>query len=944
MRKISGISRGAMQSFLLRLGLCVFLLGVGLGQAQPTRAQAGEPQLILTKSVEGDITEAEVGDIIRYRIRFECSSLTGPCGPMEITDVLPAGLNYLPEPASSVPAGFTITEGPTGTITITKDDNNLIDGTQFDAVIAVTVDYDLRPLPATIINTVTGRINPTGVAWEEAVPASAPPITIGEASPYWEMTKTLSSPRINPTVDTNVTYQLQLCPLTPPPGEGNVPLRDIVFTDTLPAGATFISASNGGALNPTDPGEVIWPAYPGPLYPPNCLTRYVTIFYDSATFTVGDNVTNTASADGVYDDPDDTPIGPIGIDTDPIDHPIIDISEVPFYAKADEGDPVGITGTARFILMLDTTGTNYPSNNLILIENVPPELQVTSVTSGGWSADFDFVREYVEYSTNGGSSYTAFPGQPVGYDDDIMYDAPATNITNVRYRFEYDPDGTAPYVYSQPGLPYTWEFIFSPEIRVTPRAVATTADAPCGAVLPVAVAGSTYTNCVQVSRTDHLGADVLDPCATEDMTVEGSIVSVRASKNETPGTMWDDLSDPQILSFTADGSILPGDTVRYTLTVELTERSSTDLINPTIRDTLPPATDFIFVRNGTAQLDGVDLVDQPTFTRVGQVLTWKWSNPSPALTVTPQTYDSRFLTVEFFGYVPRGQSPGSYTNTMYVVTDSTEVLCEIPSQVVDGGDVDGDGNITENACQYPDVYVVERSAALRGEKWIRSNDAANNVVVVAATFLPSGSCPNGGTVGLPLGGANAFTRYPCIAQAFPVGGLTPGQFVPPPADTTVDDFEYNLRIFNDGNVPMLSYFLYDILPYVGDTGSGGTLLYERAPVRIPTGPAGSDRIHQRAVGHGWRRFHHRIQQHDQSLPSGSVRPTFGAACPGRLRRYLDPGMVNFGEVVPDRPETGFIHQSGLDLSGSALRRADEPSCGCKSTRDRLELILPRGFV
>jgi hypothetical protein len=66
--------------------------------------------------------------------------------------------------------------------------------------------------------------------------------------------------------------------------------------------------------------------------------------------------------------------------------------------------------------------------------------------------------------------------------------------------------------------------------------------------------------------------------------------------------------------------------------------------------------------------------------------------------------------------------------------------------------------------------------------------------------------------------------------------------------TTLDDFEYNIRIFNDGNVPMVSYVLYDILPYVGDTGSGGTLASSprlsefrpimRGPIEFISGPAG----------------------------------------------------------------------------------------------------------
>ncbi len=163
-------------------------------------------------------------------------------------------------------------------------------------------------------------------------------------------------------------------------------------------------------------------------------------------------------------------------------------------------------------------------------------------------------------------------------------------------------------------------------------------------------------------------------------------------------------------------------------------------------------------------------------------------------------------------------------------------------------DIDGDGNTTEVVCRNPDTYIVERSAALRGEKWIRSTDAENAQVVDMTTFLPDASCPNGGTAGLP-GSTNPFTRYPCISQAFTEGALSAGQFSPPPPaiNPELDDFEYNVRIFNDGNVPMLEYVLYDILPFVGDVGSGGTLYSSSrlsqfrpildGPVQFLSGPA-----------------------------------------------------------------------------------------------------------
>jgi fimbrial isopeptide formation D2 family protein len=784
---------------------------------EPAPLRSG-PQLILTKTVDDNVTEAQVGDVIRYRIRWECSSLTTACGQMEITDTLQAGLTYLPPPNSSVPGGFEITyNGGTRTITIIKSDNNLLDGTQYDAVIAVRVNNDLRPLPGQIDNTVNGRIRPTPAsAWVDATPAHAPPIAIGAVSPSWELTKTRVAPVIEPTVDTDVTYRLQLCPV-PPPSGGIADLTNITLTDTLPTGAVFVSASNSGAYN-EGTGVVTWPTVAGPLAPPDCITRFVTMRYPSPPFSLGDDLTNEAEVTASYTDSDDDSCPDCFGDPVTEDPAVlIDIVDVPTYSKSDAGDPVGITGTARFILNLNTNLTNYPANDVVLIDNMPPQLQVTSVTSGTWSEDFDYVRAYVEYSNNGGTTWINFDPleDPVLYNTNATYVAPVNNITNVRWRFEHDWDDDGTYV---DGLPYVWQFTSNPEIRSTPRPENPPVYDGDGNLMPHAEVGQTYTNCLYITRTDSSGP-VSDPCDNENITVQGDFASLRVSKDETPGTPWDEWEDPNINDFTADATLLPGDTLRYVLRVELTERSSAPLINPTILDTLPA--DLVFVRAGDVRVNG-DLISTAypaavvNFTNsqpsgnpgANQTLQWQITN----LTIDELELGSEVLTVEFFARIPRGQLPGARTNSLFVDTASEDVICET-------------GTERANGCETTDTYIVERSAALRGEKWIRSvavEPLYNSVVVNKDTFLPDASCPDGGTAGMTTS-TNTFTRFPCISQAYPEDALSPTQHVGPADNPLLDDFEYQLRIFNDGNVDMLNYWLYDILPYFGDRGSGGTL-------------------------------------------------------------------------------------------------------------------------
>jgi len=820
------------------------------GQMQNAAARDGGTQLILTKSVDDDITSAKVGDIIFFRIRFACSSLTIDCGDVEIVDALPTNpnppnnplLTYV-EALSSVPAGFHMNESPAGTLTITKDDQMLLDGSQYDAVIAARVNYETRPLPATVDNEASGRIKPPGATdWTTPVTSTTPNITIEAPVADWSLSKSLYSPSIQPTVDTDVTYRINLCPDTT---EGNVALTDITITDTLPTHPTipglrpdFISASNGGTYD-SGTGVVTW-NIPGPITPPACATRYITMRFDSADgWAVGNTLTNTAAATGDYLDANGNPCPDcVSTGSVPLTHNIIAIVETPTYSKDDVGDPVGIDGTARFTLSLNTNGTNYPANAVVMTDTLTDgELQVVGVTSGTWALD-DHVRATIQYATNYDPTppnWTSFPSQPVDYNDNALYESGLpTNITRVRWVFEYDSDpddldGNGS-VDTLPGLPFDWSFASVPQIRVIPRKVATTSSD--SVAMSVATPGNTYNNCLQVSRVDSSGTPTTGACNIEDMTVEGNFVSLRTTKAETPGYGYDPVADPNIDTFTDDDSILPNDTVKYTLTVEVTERSSVDLVNPVIQDTLPA--ELVFVRNGEAKLDGVVLATQPHFYPNGSTLTWAWTDNSipPGITVPPDTsltvpaedYGSHYLTVEFYGYVKPGTAPADYTNTLYVATDTGDVHCEVGVSSADGSDLDNDGNTTENRCQNTDTFKVERSAALRGEKWIRSISPDNFVVVNKDTYAPDGACPNGGTVGLTNIPTNSFTRYPCISQAFPEGGLKPNEYAPPPTNPDIDDFEYNLRIFNEGNVPMLEYTLYDILPYSGDKGSGGTLV------------------------------------------------------------------------------------------------------------------------
>lgn len=131
--------------------------------------------------------------------------------------------------------------------------------------------------------------------------------------------------------------------------------------------------------------------------------------------------------------------------------------------------------------------------------------------------------------------------------------------------------------------------------------------------------------------------------------------------------------------------------------------------------------------------------------------------------------------------VKDGAPATTYTNTMSVsLPEKYDALCNYASTPT-------------TTCSAQDQVTVDTAAAVGLQKW----DKGTEPNVAQDTGLANANCPdwNGG-----------YTRYPCVAQS------NPG-----------DPFDYLLKLSNQGNVSLTNEVMYDILPYVGDTGVGQTL-------------------------------------------------------------------------------------------------------------------------
>lgn len=211
---------------------------------------------------DADTTKA-IGEIVPYRIVLTVQE--GTISPLTVTDVLPAGLAYVPGSATVIesndpdiaisgtptnpieaPASIAIGTATAQTLTfnfgavVNSNTNNGIDET-------ITLEYDAVVLNTADNNNTNTKVNSANVDFDgnNVGPITAPSITVVE--PDLEVTKTTTY-----VSGDTVTYQIQV--------ENNgtdvtATAHDVVLTDVLPAGVTFVGNEtliNGPALPTTN--------------------------------------------------------------------------------------------------------------------------------------------------------------------------------------------------------------------------------------------------------------------------------------------------------------------------------------------------------------------------------------------------------------------------------------------------------------------------------------------------------------------------------------------------------------------------------------------------------------------------------------------------------------------------------------------------------------------
>ena len=684
------------------IGAVVLLM---LFAAEPLFAQSLQKSAI---QVDPGNTK-QVGATFGYRLTYNCSSVSGPCLNAEVVDLLPVEVQFV----STVPASPT---GDVAAITVTPNFGGsgrtrvrfqmitpLPAGNSGDLIINVRFPNGSTPNGTVAINTADG-IN------LGATPGTftTPPVTVtAVASVQTALSKTLQTSPAN--LDQPESYRLRI---SVPNNNGALNLTAIgPVVDTLPSGTVFNGATPAADCQPgcvgTTPATLTWTSPCSlPLAPGGNCDIAVNVTFPSATFPSGTNVTNSFTTDA-------TPLGQppqnLGIGT--ITHPVTTFVPAPgmSFTKNMAGgtpNPPTLNQTFSYDFNLSNNG-NVPLDTLVVIDTLPVELNVLSVTTGAYNNLSPFVvgeGVRVSYEKNTAPGIFTLWGSSPNTTSSTTLTAPPPGLgageylTRIRWEFGQAAPGMAP----------------STRPLVTGRIVN-----PDNAGGPVAV-GDSVQNCGALSATYTAGPTAVNRNDCETFNVSGPFVQLNPAKDNLSG----------------GGPFNPGQAVSWRLRVRTASQSSDPVPLEALvaTDLLPVNLNFsswTFDAQGTG-LPAPQVFDQiPNFAGTGRtLLRWRWNAGSGNLGVNSQVWININTTIR------NGTPSGSLSNDFTLDSDAPGLgqRCST-SNVPDTLDYDGDADTAEQLCRATGTITVAGIAQLISSKTIQGTCDGGSVAVSNGTLI-----------------------------------------------------------------------------------------------------------------------------------------------------------------------------------------------------------------
>ncbi len=694
----------------------------------------------------------QAGSLVRYRLQFQCSSLSEPCGTGTITDVLDPNLDFVQIVQPTTGATIIGSTWDETSHTATVNLSNFNDGTTSEIILIARVK---ATAPAgTIPNDAT-------IAVPNAEPLTTPvvDIVVPASTPTWNLTKAKTHPTNDPTVDSIVTYHVEL---SAPSVIGNESITSGTIVDSFPPGAVIVDA-DGGVVDYTN-HTITWTV--GPLAPNEDYVADVKLTYPSTPRVAGEPAFTAAQ--------------------------IVINSVAGSFNYAD-----GSSGTLK-------------DNSRVTL--AAPVDSIETSKSGSDTENPDNVTTWYIVGTNTGNSTLVGP---------VVTDTPLpAGISNYFISFEHPYNVSVPETpetfeqliggvwqplatWTSGDVYYGWGRHYLNPAATGVRARPTSGTAAPGEVFGTiqlsgtvdASVGTSIENCA-VSTTATLTSN--NPCSTTVVT--SPVAAIAISKAHaypdssagaiTPGTVFE-----WAFAFNADAT--KGTVQKFTVADTLPKEFSFVAVDCVATYGLGGGFDQTLASNCANINHLVNEADFPAPTITPNIdgagatgLSWSvdLTNGHFGITQVPQT-DAFIIRLKV--RVNDGVSVGSYTNTATFVSDMPLECNQFSITGTDTHDYLGNGTGTvDPTCNATDNVDVAAAAIIDSSKW--DSGAVGQSFVDETTGQPSASCPDDG---------GGYTRYPCVAQTTPGG-----------------PFSYRFHLKNTGNVVATNYVMYDILPYAADTG------------------------------------------------------------------------------------------------------------------------------
>ena len=624
------------------------------------RTAQADVLIVIEKKAINDTLQA--GDPVVYRISYRVASITENADSLVITDVLPVQVSGASGDVSLLGTAHVATTSynqTTRTATF-RFISPLQAGSTGDLYVTTKFLAGSTPDGTTTVNIAKATA-------KNAPPAESAPAPV-TATANFEMTA-LKDLSVVGSLDVPYTYRLRL---RNPDGVGGLNFQNVVLVDSLPAGAVFVSASNGG-LYDSGSHTVTWPAVASvsATAGTDALTRTVTVLFPSTDFTVGQSIRNFFMATG-------TPLGK----TDPVtltatyNHTISGASATMTFDKSANVSSQEIAKSVSYYFNMTNSG-NVPLTLAEITDTVPAQDSVTAIVIREVSSSSP---GRVYYQTTSNSSWTEVSGGPFSTTTTVSVSSLGLSsgdyITALRYTWPSVP------------FPFTgWST--KPGYNATILARDRSGNAvTVGQVIRNTAQLSYQYNSATTNITDSQNITVIAP------PVVDTKARPRAEKSRV-----------------GSGNIIPSSQIVYNVKVRNQPQTGVamdSLINPVATDLLDSRLDYVAnswtVFNKPAGAPDPQFSVITNYDNTGRtLLRWSWTGASAYKLPAGQEFNVRFTA-----QVKSGATSGNLDNYANIVAwDNTSIsTAGAQGTTTDTNDMDGDGNRTETIVRSSQVRLV----------------------------------------------------------------------------------------------------------------------------------------------------------------------------------------------------------------------------------------------